>query len=347
MERGDDLCDPVALRQTGELKFKVLSDLSEIREISHEWDRLLAASQCNRAFGSPEWFIASCRLTSPSVPYVVTAVLGEEIVGILPLVLDREDGVASFAHRLNDYNDLIVRGDSPSLAAALMSHAASFQGRCKKVALTKLRQDSSCVKALPLIAADPNVRFTSRIINEYRFIDLPHTFDEYLASRSKAFRKGLRRARRAIENDHLSISEMQPGGVDPRLLSELSISLAIARQKEQSLFRQATVQEFVREVLPPVFLKRGLRAFAILQGERVMALDLCVVSGKGLGAWNGGFLPEAERWSLGKILFAFGIEQSINMRFEEYDFMMGQEAYKESWADNRYTVHEVQLVPGA
>lgn len=321
----------------------MLSDLSEVGEISSQWDRLLAASPCNRAFGSAEWYTASCRLHS-AAPYLVVATRETEIVGILPLVLNTEDGVARFPHYMTDYNDIVASGDSPSLAADLLSYALLSEGRCKRIVLSKLRQDSNCVKAAPFISANSNIDLDHREVHAYRYISLPRSFDDYLASRSKAFRKSIRRAQRRIENSCLTIRELQPDDFDAARLPELSISLAIARQKGESLFHETQAQSFVREVFPLSFRKRSLRAFAMLQGERVMALDLCMVRGNGIGTWNGGFLAEAEGWSPGKILIAFGIKQSIDMKLEEYDFMLGEEAYKASWADSVYTVSEMQLI---
>lgn len=325
------------------IEYRVFADLSEICEISREWDRLLAASQCNRAFGCAEWYIASCRVHSSSTPYLVVATHETEIIGILPLVLDPEDGAARFPHYMNDYNDAVVLADSPSLAAGLLSYALLSEDRCKRVVLSKLRQDSACVKAIPFITANPDVDLRHREINAYRYIDLPNSFDEYVASRGRRFRKSLRHAQRVVENSCLIIRELQPGDFDADQLPELFISLAIARQKEESFFCKAEAQSFVREVFPSIFHKRSLRAFAMLDGERVIALELCMAKANGLGAWNGGFLPEAEHWSPGKVLIALGIKRSIDMKLAEYDFMMGGESYKASWADNIYTVSEMEL----
>lgn len=325
------------------LQYRVLSDLSEVAEISRDWERLLAASPCNMAFGCAEWYVASCRLHSPSAPYLVMATRETEIVGILPLVLNPDDGVARFPHYMNDYNDVIARADSPEVAAGLLSYALRPRGRCKKVALTRLRQDSNCVKATPFVAADRNIDLDHREIHSYWYISLPASFGEYLASRGRRFRKNIRRAQRVVESSPLIIRELQPDDFDAARLSEIFISLATARQKEESFFCRPQAQSFVREVFPLIFRKRSLRAFALLDGDRVIAMELCMVKADGLGAWNGGFLAEAECWSPGKVLIAFGIKQSIDMKLEEYDFMLGEEAYKSSWADSRYAVSEMQL----
>src|SRR6266704_304255 len=93
-----------------ELEYRVYSDLLQIEALTYEWDKLLAASSCNRAFASAEWYLASCHMNSTSMPYVTVGMHGATIECILPLVRGSDD-IAKFPHFGNDYNDLIVRSD--------------------------------------------------------------------------------------------------------------------------------------------------------------------------------------------------------------------------------------------
>src|SRR5438034_126176 len=168
------------------LEYRIYSDLSAIAGISRQWDSLLAASRCNQAFGSPEWYLASCRIHSSLKPYLVVAAHGPKLVCILPLALDPANGTATFPHRANDYNDILVRGDDPAPAAGLLEYAISPKNPCRQMILARLKPDSDCIRAAALLSGRSNVvcdtHDTRRI---YRYIKLPATFDEYLASRSK------------------------------------------------------------------------------------------------------------------------------------------------------------------
>src|SRR5437763_3076088 len=203
-----------------EFEYRIYSDFSGIAGISREWDSLLAASRCNRAFGSPEWYLASCRIHSSLKPYLAVATCGPELVCILPLALDPATGTAIFPHRENDYNDILVRGGDPRPAAGLLEYAM-LRNNCRRMILSKLKPDSDCVRAAALLDGRSNIvcgaRDTGKI---YRCISLPHTFDDYLASRSKVLRKRIRQVLRKIGADGLTITELPPGGIGPAQIPE-------------------------------------------------------------------------------------------------------------------------------
>jgi CelD/BcsL family acetyltransferase involved in cellulose biosynthesis len=327
-------------------EFRIYSDLRQIAAISRQWEELLAIAPCNRAFASREWYAASCSKQGSWIPFLAAAFRGGTVLCILPLVLDHEDDTAKFPHHAADYNDVIARVDDPCLVADLLSHAlASGQGG-RRMVLSKLRPDSLCAGAVPLLCARSKVECGWREIDSYRYIRLPASFDDYLNSRSKAFRKNVRRKLRDLERDGLAMRELYPDEYEPASLPELLIALAVARHGAGCSFtRTVFVQSFLREVLPCLFRNRHLRAFALLDRERIVALDLCMVCPGGLATWNGGFLPEVEHYSPGLALFAFEIQQAIASGLHEFDFTRGEEAYKRSWANSSYAVGELELKP--
>src|SRR5437764_10145366 len=95
-------------------RYKIYSNLSEIAGLSRQWDALLAESSCNKAFGSLEWYLASCHVQSSLSPYLVTAALGSKMVCILPLALNPQNGTAAAPHFANDYNDILIRNGNLS-----------------------------------------------------------------------------------------------------------------------------------------------------------------------------------------------------------------------------------------
>ncbi|HEV3317494.1 MAG TPA: GNAT family N-acetyltransferase [Candidatus Angelobacter sp.] len=327
------------------LEYRVYSDLSSIGALLHDWHGLLQTSACNRAFASPEWYQASCHM-GRYVPHLIVGMKNEAVECILPLVRD-PDGTARFPHFGNDYNDVLVRNDDPATTAEALIYAASFPDACSRLLLSRLRPDSNCLRALHLISAVSSIECHCREINSFLCIDLPGNFEEYLLTRSKAFRKNIRRAFRKVEGDGLVVQELLPGLFDAAQLPELFILLSRSRHKEKSFLQHEDACSFIRSVLPALFRKRALRAFALVRGEQVLALDLCTVRSCGFVTWNGGFLNEAAGWSPGTLLFAFGIQRAIEMDLDEYDFTEGKEAYKCNWANSQYVVTELTIISKA
>jgi len=328
------------------LQYTVYSDLKGLENIYGQWDQLILSSCCNRAFASVEWYVASCIKQKTWTPYLVTAARDGKLMCVLPLVIDKTDGTALFPHygAGADYHDAIACNDSPAVVAASLKYALSFPGQCRRMVLSRLRPDSHCVKAMPCIQQDSDIQWNRRITNMYPHITLPTSFDEYLASRSKAFRKNIRRILRNIQKDGLKIQELRPGEFNPDDLPDLLTRMSVARTKEKSSFvRNAFIGSFLSAVLPAIFRRGHLRAFAIFNHGQIIALDLCMLCANGFVTWNGGFLAEGASWCPGSALFAHGIQEAIEMGLGEYDFTRGNEGYKASWATGSYPVSEIEL----
>jgi CelD/BcsL family acetyltransferase involved in cellulose biosynthesis len=324
---------------------KIYSDLSEIAGLSGQWDALLAKSDCNKAFGSLEWYVASCCIQSSLSPYLVTAGLGSELTCILPLALNPQNGTMIFPHFACDYNDMLIRGRDLAQGRDLLKYALSLQPGCRRVILSKLRPDSACARLMDSFKNDPDIECQHRETEVYSYIRLPDTFDEYLMSRSKRFRRNIKYALRKADANGLTMRELFPEEFDPAGIPETFIHLILDRQHENCLFRLSHAQSFAKEVLPSLFTNGRMRVFAMFDKERIVAIDLYFVSGNGLIKWNGGFCAEVGRWSPGTALIAFGIQQAIAMGIHEFDFGDGDEEYKEHWFNSEYMIGTMELVP--
>jgi CelD/BcsL family acetyltransferase involved in cellulose biosynthesis len=325
------------------VEWKVCSTPKQIEELARAWDELLAVSSCNRTFSSREWYTASCTRLSSFSPYVVAVFRGGKALCILALVIDSKDQAIKFAHHC-DYNDVVAGTTAPELIADLLSYALANAQGCHRMVLSRLRPDSYCAQAVPLLRAHPEIECDWREIDRYRRACLPENFDSYLNSRSKAFREDIRRAFRDLKKNGLVLRELDPDTFPASSIPELLIALCAARHGDQcSFIKTPGNASFSRYVLPPLFRKRHLRAFALLEGERVLGLDLCAASAGGLATWNGGFVPEIKRYSPGTALFAFGIQQAIASGLREFDFMRGPQAYKSKWMNNEYAMSELEL----
>ena len=329
---------------TGDLEYRIYSNLSEIAALCRQWDELLTRSSCNRAFGSVEWYLASCRIQDFFRPYLMTAARGPELICILPLALDLRTGIAVFPHLENDTNDALIRSDDPAPLAGLLQYALSDGVLCRQIQLSKLKPDSQCARAVLLLDRNLHIQCRSRDMKSYRCIKLPSTFDEYLASRGKLFRRNIRRALRSDNENVWVIREVYPHDLSPLELPELFLQLILDRHRTRCAFHQMQAQSFVREVLPSLFSKGDLRAFAIFYRQKIVAIDLYLSVRDGLVAWNGGFSAEAEHRSPGTALIAFAIQQAIATGLHDLDFGEGDEAYKQNWSNHSYAIRELDLI---
>ncbi|MBC7911254.1 MAG: GNAT family N-acetyltransferase [Pyrinomonadaceae bacterium] len=325
------------------LTFRALTELPDIIALAPEWDAVLELSNCNRAFSSSKWFIATCRHHVALQPYVIIARRGESLAGILPLVLTDTAQVAAFPNYLTDYSDAIAAVDDSAAVSGLLHYALSAPNGYQQLVLSNIRRDSHCLRAMQMIEPRGWIEEPFREIVLCYYLQLPASHDAFLKTKGSRFRKRLKRLERLADKSNLAARELEPDSFPPRLLPEAFLSLHLQRQNIKSCFASAAAQSFVEEVVPALFQERMIRACALVDGDKLVAIDLYTMGSKSLCAWNGGFLAEAEHCSPGKLLINAGIKLACALRLEEFDFMRGPEAYKTSWSNKTRSIGHVEL----
>ena len=314
------------------ISYQVLRTLRDIEDVSTEWDRLLDQSPCNRAFSCSKWFLASVQIVPSLSPYVILARRGSEIAGILPLVITNDRRTLTFAGEMSDYNDMIARETDQDVLTGLLSYALFSAKGYNRVVLNRVRRDSNCARAV--LGLSPPLDFTFSLKGTARFIRLPSSYEDYLNTRSRNFRKKLIWARRGAENHNLSIRELEPSTFPPSRLAQAFLSLNLERWGTECYYELASPRAFVLKILPTLFAEQRLRAFALMRGDQLLGLDLCMIGANSLCSWNGGFLSEAGRWSPGTLLMDAGIKHSFSLKLDEYDLLRGDEPYKQRWVNS-------------
>jgi CelD/BcsL family acetyltransferase involved in cellulose biosynthesis len=311
----------------GPVTYRDYEELSAVAAFSEEWDRLLQSTTCNRAFSCAAWFLSACKAEPSISPFVVAAWRGLHLVGVLPLVEVRGTGKAEFATPC-DYNDIIARPQDNLIIEGMLDHALRLG---KTLSLKHLRLDSNFYRAVTNARPDLAEK-QFQIDRKCFYTDLHNSYDDYLASRSKNLRSDLRRHQRKARQDGVAVVALSPDEFSPELLPEVFLSLNFARFQDESGFRTPARQAFVRAAFPQVFRQGRLKPFALTVGGKVIALDVCLAGPRGLGTWNGGFLPEAEKYAPGTLLVAEELRHCFASSMEEYDWLQGQDSYKTRWA---------------
>lgn len=328
------------------IDYEVLTDLGAITTIATEWNALLARSGCNLAFSSAQWFIASRLLDQDLRPCVIVARSGNSLVGILPLVLSDAGTVATFPDAESDYNDLVTARDDVAAMTGLLDHALGANAGYQRLVLSQLRDDSNCLRAAEILIPPGDLSRSYSTDTSCPYIRLLSSYDEYLLTRSKSFRTSLRQAHSNAERHNVWVSELIPESFSPDCLVEMFLSLHLGRFAELSSLASPTTQEFVREVVPNLFVERRLRAFALYEAESIIAINLCMVGANSLCLWNGGFTSAAERWSPGKLLISAGIREANASNMSEYDLLRGDEDYKLRWANDARHIGQLAFTIG-
>lgn len=336
--------DDLTSLNSAALRYEIVDDLAAAPQIVSAWNELLERSRCNQTFSSPTWYLAACHTEPELAPWLALAWRGGALAGVLPIAVRPATQEAIFPNAMSDYNDLVIADGDDEVAAGLLEMIHPERGPFRRVEFHKVRQDSNLIAGLALL--EMRRQFTVRRIPgvEASYIKLPGTRADFLASRSRNFRKGATAALRKAAADGIDIRELTPENFPADRITELFFSLNFNRFGDRSAFRcEARNSAFAERALPELFAERRLHVFVMQKGEQVLAIDLNFRGLRSLCLWNGGFLSEAACWSPGKLLLLFGIQRAIELGLDEVDLLRGTQGWKAGWSNGRRRLEKIVI----
>ena len=158
-------------------------------------------------------------------------------------------------------------------------------------------------------------------------IELPATWDAYLAGLSGKDRHELRRKLRRAEAGRPRIEVARTPAAMAALMDGF-VALHRRSKVGKARFMDEPMEAFFRD-MGRELAAAGLAALWMLWlEERPAAALLCLEQGGAVNLYNSGFDPEARAMSPGVVLIARTIEDAIARGFRRYDFLRGEEPYK-------------------
>jgi CelD/BcsL family acetyltransferase involved in cellulose biosynthesis/biotin carboxylase len=301
-------------------RYAILKTRDTILAIAPAWRALLQRSLCNRAFGSPAWYLAALDAQPHLRPLVVTAYRENAMVGVLALAQDPDSQICRFATNLSDYNDTVVMAGDHATAKGLLHFA---KAQLLQPELDCVRTDAACASALSLIEPETVCPFA----------DLSGGYHAWLQTRSKGFRSGLKSAEKRAAANGLFVEKLDPfrhGHLD---LPSLFLAFHRERFGAGSLFaHNPAASAFVKNALPNLFETGAVMIFGLWAGDDLIGLNLCMVGATSLGYWNAGFKSAFAQFSPGTLMIHAGLREAVACGLTEFDFLRGCETYKMKWA---------------
>jgi CelD/BcsL family acetyltransferase involved in cellulose biosynthesis len=224
-----------------------------------------------------------------------------------------------------DYLDLVaVAGHEEAAWKALLGAVPSDGWGLD---LRPVPAGSPTVALLPGLAAAAGLGCRVERDERCPVIELPDTWDAYLATLSGKDRHELRRKVRRAEGAGARVEVARtPGGV----AAGMDSFLALHRKSKvgKARFMDLRMEGFFREVGAALAGAGWAALWVLWIDERPAASLFCLEYGGTVGLYNSGFDPEARALSPGVVLIARTIEDAIQRGFRRYDFLRGDEPYK-------------------
>ncbi|THF48348.1 GNAT family N-acetyltransferase [Allorhizobium terrae] len=310
-------------------RYDTLKTRTAVEALAPAWQALLRRSHCNRAFGSPAWYLAALDAQPHLSPWVVTAYRNNELVGVLALVKDSQ--TCRFATNLSDYNDVVVSANDHATAQGLLLYA-----RHHLSLLQPARLELDCIRADAACAAGAALTAPATICP---FADISRGYEKWLETRSKRFQTTLKAAEKRAAAHGLFVEKLTPSRHGHLNLSDLFLALHRERFGAASLFAHTpTAAAFVKAALPRLFHTGDAMVFGLWAQGHLIGLNLCMVGPNSLGYWNAGFKSAFAQFSPGTLMIHAALREAVACGFAEFDYLRGPEAYKMKWATDCRTI---------
>src|SRR5947209_9782423 len=326
---------------SNDLELERLPDLAAARD---DWTRL--APQTANVFSTFEWADAWRRHLAPDAELVIASCRrGDgEAVGILPLYVARAAPVRLLRIVGTGPGDQLgpvcAPGDQPAAAAALRRLVNDELRGGGLFLAERLAGDASVLPALGGTVVRPA---PSPVVSVNG-----HSFDEYLAARSRNFREQVRRRERKLAREHELAYRLtrDPAELERDMHTLMALHRARWEEGETGAFegpRAAFHLDFAARALERGWLRLWTmeldgRAVAAWYGFRFAGIEVYYQAGRD---------PAFDSKAVGFVLLAHSIRSAFEDGVKEYRFGLGGEEYKARFADRDPGVTTVAIAAGA
>lgn len=302
------------------------------------------------AFLTPEWCESWFRHFGDSLTPFVPALKTPDgrLRGLLPLALPRSGYPRTCriaGANLGDQLYPVARpGDEPEVAAFVGEALRSPPEPWSVLAFDHVDLDAPWVDALAE-ATRVRLRRLDRTSVGMPLIELRRyeDWDAYLQARSSHLRSQIRKHARRIERNHaVRVRRTEaPGELEADMSS--FFELHGMRFAGKSLLLTDRGRAFHRDFAAAALARGWLRLWFLELDEQPIATWYGWRIGDRYAFYNQGFNPEWSRLSPGGVLLSRVIESAFEERAREFDFLLGEEAYKFRYVDRSREVSDVTL----
>jgi len=311
--------------------------VEDLATLERDWAMLFNSDPNATPFASFEWLSAWCRhWAAGGKPWILAAYDGERLAGLSPFLLRRRAGLrllSGLGVGVGNYWDVITAPeDRESVVAAVVEELRRRSSEWDAFFMDKLPEDSGTEAAL----RDAGLRLERQARVSSPRVELPDSFDTYLAGLSAKRRRNVRLSLRPVDRGELSFHATSDPGELRAAIERLQVLKSEWWQKRDRQMDpehgSARFLAFTSEVAVSM-VPRGLaQVWEVCYRDEVIAVTINLLDDTSSYGWLFGVDYRHEELSLGNALIAYGIRWSIETGRRYFDFMLGDEAYKYGYA---------------
>jgi len=297
-------------------------------EIASSWDRLRHSLTWSCIFVLPAWLKAWWEAFGRDYqPYLGTLWDDQKIIGFAPLMVNNETASLIGSPDVCDYLDFAIAPGEESDFFEVLLDDMRKKG-INKLDLRPLHPDSTVLRHLPTIARKRGYDVNCSTEDVCLELDLPTTWDEYLAILNGKQRHEVRRKlRRLWETANVEYNCIEVG---PQIEDRLDVFLKLfaLSRSEKANFMDSRMEAFFRS-LARAMADIGLLRFGVLQVKGVpAAMTMGFDYDSSHYLYNSAYDPQFGHLSVGLLSKILCLKESIQKGMGKWNFLKGAEPYK-------------------
>jgi len=311
------------------------------------WNGLLERSKLPSVFLTWQWQRHWAEAFARERALRLLAVTDDDgsLVGLLPLYEEEAGRVRLLGGvDVSDYLDVIAAaGREEEVWHALLQHRAAQPVEWD---LHAIRAASPTMSLVPSLVSAYGLRVTTAVEERCPVLSLPGTWDEYLAGLPGKDRHELRRKMRKLERElpgAVVRSHPAHAGWD-QALSEF-LRLHRLSKIGKARFMDEQMERFFRDATGALAAAGWARLWFLDHEGGPVAAFLCLEYAGAVGLYNSGFDPAHARLAPGIVLLAHVIRDSIERCIPIFDFLRGEEPYKQGFGPVPEDLYNVRIMP--
>jgi CelD/BcsL family acetyltransferase involved in cellulose biosynthesis len=292
-----------------------------------QWDTLSRDLPEGTALHSPVWQAANFRASGARTLRLITVHRGNALLAVVPTQLSDAGGLGTIGFWMTDYLDPLVRGPD-AWRPILTFLAAHWDRRINEVVLHNIRASAALRKGLPPLVEEAGFTCVEAEFDAAPTIELPASWDEYLATLDAHERKEIRRKLNKAETKGGATLTRATDPADvPRALNTALDLMQLAGGEKGESIRQY-VRPLLTEAGPPLIAGGRMELLTLSIEGRPAGCLIQFPTPAGVMLYNSGHDPALREWSPGVVALAMAIREAIARGAKTYDLLRGREPYK-------------------
>ena len=327
------------------MKVDVLAGWTGLDE--KRWNGLLDRSKLPSVFLSWQWQTQWAQAFARDRRLHLLSVTDAEggLTGLLPLY-EEQPATLRFLGGVDvsDYLDVIVAaGREEEVWHVLLQHRAAEP---VEWGLHAIRATSLTPSLVPALAPAYGLQVSTTVEERCPVLPLPETWDDYLARLSGKDRHELRRKMRKLERELPGATVRSHHGHEG-WDEALSRFLRLHRLSKvgKARFMDERMERFFRDATGALAAAGWARLWFLECAGAAVASFLCLEYAGTVGLYNSGFDPAHAGLAPGIVLLAHVIRDAIDRGIPTFDFLRGEEPYKQGFGPIPEDLYNVRIAP--